>query len=292
MKTKVIMSKLIFIALFVLVIASSCSRRELELFPAEGPVNITYNWANLGDGETQPKAMKLYFYGNGTVITRESDGVAFNGMIPNGTYQVIAYNTDAVGVSYDKLDTYVGAQALVPSATKAAYLSQPLHSYGVGLGNIVVMGDSVVTEAMKPVSFVKSVTLKYIVTGEKDAVKSCTGVLNGIAEAVNIVTGEPIGKVGTVGFTPTVTAEGYASTITFFGKENSSTNVLHSYFNFVGGGGQALDIDVSAAIEGVNAATIPIHIEAYIKVTGTLNGGGFKAKVSKWTSSNGEIIVE
>jgi hypothetical protein len=273
-----------------------CTHIALETYPEEGPVNIAFNWSNLLTGDSIPAAMKLYFYGKDAVITRDCKDSVYSGKLPNGSYQVIAYNTDVTNVTYNYLDTYTGAEALAQtqnSGTKATTcLSQPSHSYGCGLGSITVLGDSVVNETMSPLSFVKKIHVKYTVTGEKQAIASCDGSLSGLALSVNIVTGRPVGNTGAVSFTSSPTGDGYESTVTIMGVSDSTTTKnLSTVLNFTGGGSQTIDVDATSALVGVNEAVIPINVNLTIAVTGTVEAG-FGATLTGWTVDTENVTVE
>lgn len=272
-----------------------CTRLDLETYPGEGPVNIAFNWSNLLAGDSVPVAMKLCFYGKDSVITRDCKDSVYRGMLPNGSYQVIAYNIDAKNVMYNQSDTYMGTEAIAQtrnSDTKAiSYLSQPYHLYGIGLGSITVLGDSVVNETATPLPFVKKIHVKYTVTGEKQAIASCNASLSGIAMSVNIASGKVSGKTGTVLFKPSSTSYGFESMVTFFGIADVSTNNLSTVLDFTGGGNQTLDVNIAAALTEVNDATIPIDVNLDIAVTGNV-GAGFGATLTGWTVDTENVIVE
>jgi hypothetical protein len=192
--------------------------------------------------------------------------------------------------------TYTGAEAIAQtqnSDTKAVtYLSEPSHSYGSGLGSITVFGDSVVSETMSPLPFVKKIYMKYTVTGEKQAVASCVGSLSGLALSVNIVTGKPVGNTGAVSFATSPSTEGYESTVTFMGISDSTTSKnLSTVLNFTGGGGQTVDVDVTSALAGVIDSEIPIDVNLTIAVTGTVEAG-FGATLTGWTIDTENVSVE
>jgi len=271
-----------------------CTHIDLEKYPEEGLVNITFNWSHLSMGDSIPTAMKLCFYGKDSVITRDCKDSVYSGTLPNGNYQVIAYNTDATNVGY-ALATYVDAQAFSQGqngVTKAiSYLAQPSHSYGIGLGSLTVFENSVVNETMLPLPFVKKIHLKYAVTGEKQAIASCSASLSGLALSVNIVTGKPVGNTGTVSFIPSSTSDVYESTVTFLGVSNSTTNDLGTVLHFTGGGSQTIKVDITSALIGVNEAVIPIAVKLTIAVTGNVEAG-FGATLTGWTVDTEDVIVE
>jgi hypothetical protein len=280
--------------LALLFLQASCTHINLEDYPETGPVNITFDWSKLTAGDSLPAAMKLYFYGDNGVLSYDCNSNEFCGSLPDGNYQVIAYNTDAKGVTFNGTDTYTGTQANVTeqNETKAVtYLSQPIHAYGIGLGKISVYGDSTVNEKITPYPFVKKIQLKYIITGNRTAVLSCSSILTGLALSVNIATGKPSGNTGAISFTPTSTNEGFESIITAFGISDTSPKTLSSVIRFTSGGSQTIDLDIASALAGVNDAVIPIEVNLNIAVTETVQGD-FGATLTGWTYDTQEVNAE
>ena len=276
-----------------LILSMSCTRRDLEIPPTEGAVNISFDWQNLYSDEDLPSGMGLYFYRNdGVTETRNCTSGGYTGTLPNGTYQVLAHNTDATGVAYRNMDTYTGAQAYATSETKATYLLQPLHAYGIGLqGTLTITGESEASATITPVSFVRKAVLKIILTGEQSAVASCVATLNGVVETVNISTGELQEETGTIAFTPSSNANGFESAVTFFGRVPGANNELTLIFNFTGGGSQTVTIDITAALENVNTAVIPIEVNANIEISGSV-AGEFQATLKDWSYTDKSVTVK
>ncbi len=284
-------NKLILPVLLIafIVAESSCTRRKLESPSGMGTVNITFDWLHLSAGETIPPGMKLCFYNsNGSVITKDCSGTGFSGALPAGTYQVLAYNTDAGGVAYRNLDKYTEAQVYTPSYTKATYISQPLHVYGIGLGSLSVLSDEKVSKVMTPAAFVKKAVIELIVTGQRSAVASTRLTLDGIVQAVNIADGTFPGGAGSLSFVPDATATGFESTVTFFGKDPATANLLTIVVYFTGGGSQIFNIDLTPKLTGV----IPINMDitVNIAITGSVTGG-FQATLSDWSVKNRDVTI-
>lgn len=291
MKKNLLNKLILLLMLFTIFVASNgCTRRKLDTPSGLGVVNISFDWKSLLAGESIPSGMKLYFYGsNGTVIIKDCIGAGFHGTLPYGTYQVLAYNTDATGVAYRNLDSYAGAQVYTPSYTKATYISQPSHVYGIGLGSLSVLSDQIINQIMTPVAFVKKAVIKFIITGQRSAVVSTRITLDGIAQTVSIADGTFQSGAGTLSFIPEVTATGFESTVTFFGKEPTTANLLTVDVNFTGGGSQTILVDLTSKLTGV----IPnnIVITANIEITGSVSGG-FQATLNDWSVKNRDITVE
>jgi hypothetical protein len=266
----------------------------LEIPPVNGTVNISFDWKNLLSGESIPSGMKLYFYsGDGNVVMKESDETGFDGILPDGIYHVLAFNSDATEVGYRNLNKYTDAEVYVPVQTKAAvYVSQPLHVYGIGLDCIAVSGVEELNRTVTPNTFVRKATIKVIVTGQKSAIVSCSATLDGIAQGVNIATGAiDQSGTGTISFVPLSTADGFESIVRFFGRVVSDTNTLKIVFNYQGGGSQVLNVDVSSALKDINTKVVEVAINVNFDVSVT-TVGEFTATLKEWSSENRQVIAE
>lgn len=287
---KPVFARLVNACLLAALLFSSvhCTRRDLETPPEESAVNITFDWKNLHPDESTPAGMRLYFYKDdgSAIMTASCDGTAFSGTLVFGAYHVLAYNADADGVAYRNLDTYAGAQIYAPSWTKAAYISQPLHAYGIGLESLTVSEGSETSAVMTPASLVKKVLLEVTFTGEASAVSSCDLTLDGIVQAVTLATGELAQETGTIAVTPTLTGSGFETLFTFFGKAPSVRNLLKLELGFTGGASQQLTLDLTTALENVNQVSAPVQVEAEIEISATAEGR-FSASVLHWTDIPG-----
>lgn len=282
------------LGLTYLLSGSSCTRRDLEIPPVDGMVNISFDWKNLLSGENIPSGMKLYFYSNdGKMIIRESNGTGFRGTLPNGTYHMLTYNNDASDVDYRNLDNYMEAEVYVPVRTKAtAYVSQPLHEYNTGVDRIVVSGVEELNQIVAPNAFVRKADIKIIVTGQRSAIASCSATLDGIAVGVNIATGVvDESGTGTISFVPLATAEGFESVVSFFGRAVSQVNTLNVAFNYQGGGSQMLNVDISSALKNINTEVVEVAVNVNFDVT-VKAFGGFTATLNGWSSVNRQVIAE
>lgn len=279
------------IAIILFLALGSCTRRDLEAPLEDAQVNISFDWSLLSKGDNQPSAMKLYFYGsNGSLIIKDATAEGFKGEIPVDTYQVLVYNTDAIRVDYINMDSYLGAKAYTPTSTKATYLSQPLFSYGTGLEAFTVLPYGTSSATMKPLPFVKKSTIRLTLTGNVSAVASCDCSLSGIAQSLQIATGALQGDEGSISFSPVANATGYESTISFFGRTKSSTNMLGVVLYFKAGGSQVLSVDITSALSKVDIYNPWIEIKLNIEVTGSAEGV-FQATLKDWIVENKEIIV-
>lgn len=269
-----------------------CTQRDLEIPATEGAVNISFDWKNLYPDEDLPSGMRLYFYRNdGVTETRDCTSGGYTGMLPAGTYQVLAHNTDATGVAYRNMDTYAGARVYAASGTKAVYLSQPLHVYGTGLqGTLTITGEKEASAGITPESFVKKALLKIILTGESSAVASCSAMMTGVVEAVSVSTGELLEETGVIAFVLSSGAGGFESAVTFFGRLPGANNELTLVLNFTGGGSQTVTVDITDALKNINTAVIPIEVNARIEVSGSVAGES-QATLKDWDYTDKNVTV-
>ncbi|MBP1593190.1 MAG: hypothetical protein H6Q12_208 [Bacteroidetes bacterium] len=286
--------KLIFLGAMIIYsfLSASCVRRDLEVPPTEGQVDISFNWKNLFPGETIPAGMKLCFFrSDGVTVVKECTGTGFSGSLPIGIYKVLAYNTDATGVAYRNTDSYSEAQVYAPSLTKGYnYISQPLHVYGIGLDLLTVSYNQDAVSEMTPVSLIKKATFQLTVTGDKSAVASCNTMLTGIVQAVNISTGQLQNDTGVVSFIPVSTSTGFESSVSFFGKVDSAPNQLETTVNFTSGGSQTIIVDVTSKFTEINTIVVPIEVKVNIEVTGTVQTG-FTAILKSWSVEDKNVSV-
>jgi hypothetical protein len=301
--------------LIVLLVNGSCTKRDLEAKPTEGKVSITFNWKNLLSGESVPVGMRLYFYGSdGTTITKDCTGTAgFSGTLPNGTYQVLAYNTDANGVSYEGMDQYATATVVtsiqtksaantsssasskgLPATRSATYLVQPGHVYAVGLGTITVSGlkEQGISLTATPLTLVRRADIKIKLTGQTTAVASCTETIDGITQKVNLTTGAvDATTTGMISYAPSAVTGGYESVVTFFGKAPSAKNILTVVCNFTGGGSQIIPTDITTALNDLSDTVVEIQLNITIDITGT-TPGNFQATLKDWRVENRNVVAQ
>jgi hypothetical protein len=273
-----------------LLFENSCTKRHLEDRPTTGDVNITFDWKNLRTGETNPAGTKLVFYGNkGTVLNGTGSGTSYSGTLPIDVYKVVVYNSDATGVSYRNLDKYDLAEIDASSYTKASYISQPGHVYGVGAEDISVQGNKTVSRTVVPACFVKSALLKINILTNRQAVTSCSATLSGLFQSVNIVSGAPRNGSGMVELSPLVSSNGFESPLSFFAKDPAAPNIVSMTFNFTGGGSQTITVDITQYLSGTISNNININVD--VDITG-ISGGSFQATLKDWNVTTPEVIAQ
>ncbi|MCI1682878.1 MAG: DUF5119 domain-containing protein [Bacteroides sp.] len=270
----------------------SCTRQELSARPSSASVSIRFNWDSLGTGDSIPAEMALLFYGSDGSLIRETGkgNESFTGSLPPGEYRVLAYNTDAVGVSYSNLDSYELASMHASPVSRADYLSQPSHAYGIGLGSFTVTPSGGTAE-LTPDNFIRRCEVNIHLRGESTAVGSCDCTLSGISRSVNLSTGELQQEDGVIFFSPEIRSDGLVSVITFLGKSEQAGNILGISLGFHSGGHQELQVDITDAMATVNVTVIPVVVDATIEVEGT-TGGIFTATLTDWSYEQGSVEVK
>lgn len=283
---------LLWIALFPLLMLSGCSKRGLEAVSDEGVVNLSFSWGKLLSGESVPSGMKLYFYASdGSVVVRDCQGTTFSGTLPTGTYSVIAYSKDATSVSFRGMDSYSSAQAYIPEYTRAAsYLSQPSSFYGVSLGTLSVSFEEDAQATLAPTPYVHKANLDMTITGARSGISSAVATIDGMASSLNLSTGTLGSEAGSIAFTPLLDKEQSSYPISFFGPVSSLPNKLSVRFDFVSGGSQTIEIDITKALSSGISLSIPIEINVNFEVTGSV-AAGFSAKVTDWSVVNKETPI-
>lgn len=186
--------------LAALVLAGGCVKRELEIRPDEGRVEIALDWG----GDTRPQTARFLFYDQAGTLVKEETGLTdgFKGMLPTGTYRVVVHNTDARQVDYRGTEKYESAEVFAqhtnysdghhPSEGIPCVL-EPQLVFGTGRLNegdeIVVKQLDTTCMTVTPVLLTKQVVFHFKVEGDATAVQSLTGVFEGVAPGIFLSNG-------------------------------------------------------------------------------------------------------
>lgn len=276
-----------------MLIAGSCTKRHLEELPAEGKVKLTFNWKKLLAGSSAPTKMKLYFYGNnGTVQSVDCGGTAFEGTLPTGTYQLLAYNTDGTQIQFKNQDSYANTQAYTPNLTRTTYINQPFFFYGTGVSELIVSSEQTDSLTIIPKPLSRLATMKFIIIGKVEHIESLQCVLSGLAQSIKIASGEAIGQDGTITFTPQSVpgTNDYQATIGFFGAIPPTINDLTVEINFADGSKGTMNLNISTALQHPDYSTI-INTNVEIDIRGDIQTG-FIAMIKDWNYTEENENVE
>lgn len=246
-----------------------CTRRELEEEePSVGSVTLSFDWMNLEAGDELPTGMQLYFYSSeGTTLSREGTSEGFTGMLPPGTYQVLAYNNDGKNVAQRNLSSYEEAEVYAPAYTRSSsYLYQPSHCYGVGLATFTVVSGDSFSATMVPRNFVRHAVIKVEAGAYADQISSCSGTLSGFSMGAYISSGKLVGEAGTLYFDTEKESTTFIGRVSFFGKDTEEQNILHIDLQMVAGSEKFLNVDITDLLKDVNTAEVAIQINVTIEV--------------------------
>lgn len=89
----------------LMLLSTSCVRRDLEEYPGEGYVSIKIDWAGSGAPSADHK-VKLLFYDAEGKLFRAVDNVTtgYEGAFPKGEYSIVAHNEDMVNADWRNRD--------------------------------------------------------------------------------------------------------------------------------------------------------------------------------------------
>lgn len=88
---------------------AGCVKRDLEIRPDEGCVEIVLDWTKAGGSS---RSARLLFYNESGTLVKEVSGVTdcFKGTFPLGNYRLLVHNTDAVRVDWRGTERYESAE--------------------------------------------------------------------------------------------------------------------------------------------------------------------------------------
>lgn len=177
--------------IFLLLVATlfvSCTKTTVEERPVDGQLTLRAAWEAQ---TTPPPGLRFYFYRTGDVpldvrmseqLIRDTDAKGFIGILPVGTYQALAVNSDVAGVNFTNMSTYQTATVEIkPETTLSA-----LHSFGTE--PLVVDGIRTIERSYVPTLLTKTLILNF---EQDEAIASLSGVLCGTYPSVLLDTGTP-----------------------------------------------------------------------------------------------------
>lgn len=306
---------LLLLLLSVLAGLQSCTQGSVDYRKDEGQLIILPDW-----GEYAPPAgTRFYFYNtDGKSPLREAEGTAegYVGMLPSGTYKMVAYNTDATQVEFQSMDKY--ETAAVHAKTNetrrpltregdARCIMQPSQLYSLALGDIKVEYQGTTERTVKPLPLTKTIRLEFKLTGDGVAdAKKVSGEIAGVYPTLLLATGKPTAESvnnspnTTTAFDVNLNANQGTAEIKVFGlhdPEGGSNyeNRLKLAVTDKNNNIRKAVIDLSDVISDViqqNGGTIPVEIPIEIQVEITLKdvtGMNVTAKPWEEDTGSGEI---
>lgn len=260
--TKIISNSL---PLILLVLFSSSCSSGAKMVPSGPNVGFTFDWHNLSSGDALPQAMHLYFYGaDGSVVIRQSNGIGFHDELPEGTYQVLAFNGDGVNIAYRNLEHYDAAEIYTPLYTRATYASQPSRCYAIGLGNITISYNDTSTIVVTPDNLVTTSSIDVEGGDFASDIVSCSGSLSGFSTAMQLVSRTLINATQQLYFDTEQQRTSYHGTFSFLGKLPEEPNVLALEFELTSGATQRVSMDITNLLDAAIQGDVSFTIEAEV----------------------------
>lgn len=301
--------KRLWLLLLCVVVTNSCVKRELEIRPTSGRLELRLNW----DETTAPDDAKLLIYKeDGTLHqSREysSGEHCFECELETGCYKIIAHNTNAEGVGYSELDNHATAQIYalnlageMPSAGES--LSEISNVYGIGVHDdgqtcTIERGRST-NITVTPVLLTKNVIFHFSVAGLQ-TISEFIGLLHGVSSSVNISTG----KSGTTScnqpFSPTLAASSskVSTVLNYIGSmyvfnlltdsdSSSGVNVIDLVITDGDGNPYNVSIDITDVLQQIiedNGGILPIDIGLELELVVNSTTAEIGAIVKPWDDS-------
>lgn len=294
---------------FVLAGLQSCTMGVVDYRTDEGKVIIRPDWS----GYDLPAGTKFYFYNtDGKSAPVEADGSAegYVGMLPSGTYKMVAYNTDATQVEFQSMEKYETASVhALPNTRRSVTrdgdvrcILQPSQLFSLALGDVEVEYLSTTEREVKPLPLTKTIRLEFKLTGDGVAdAKKISGEICGVYPTLLLATGQPTPESinncpnTTTAFDITLADNQGTAEIKVFGLhdpeggnnyENRLTLAVTDKNNNI----RNAEIDLSDVISDVidkNGGTIPVEIPIEIQVEVSLKDAELKVSAKPWVEDTG-----
>lgn len=163
---------------------SACTQLDLDHRKAEGTVAIVPVW----DALSRPASACYHFYtADGEEPVHKGEEVpaeSYSLVLPVGGYHALAYNTDALGVTFTGLERRHSAEVRLASD------AHPEGIYSWNVDNLEVPLRSTVEHKPVPRNLVKRMTLHFLITGVESSMK-LNGRLNGVYPSLLLLSGAP-----------------------------------------------------------------------------------------------------
>lgn len=184
-----------FYVLILMSIIPGCKKSDEPVpAPVDGTVRIRFGWDTLPAGMQSLEGMTLRFYpesGEGTVYEMKSDTTSFSGTIPIGSYRILIYNRPTPSIWFRGQEQFETAEAYVlPQSRAAETVEQPDWLVLASLSHCEVTEDGTSLQ-IRPEPLVRRISFRINVTDLRQ-VKSVSGLLLNVADAVRLSTGKPV----------------------------------------------------------------------------------------------------
>ena len=288
-----------------------CVKRELEVRPDEGYVEIALDWG----GDTRPQSARYLIYNEDGSLVKEVSGVTdcFKGTLPTGNYRVVVHNTDAQQVDWRGTERYETAEVYAretnyseghhPAAGVPCVL-EPQVVFGTGRCNeddgFEVIQLDTVRLSVTPAELTKTVKLHFTVESSQ-AVSSLSGILSGVAQGVFLADGrcnasspcavEYRAEAAAGGTTFRAAGAAYEAQVGIFdlvttAQSPAGTNTLHVRLSLDDGSQISGTFDITGTLKQLIAGSggsLPDDIP--VSVTLHVQGTDLEATVEPWDES-------
>ena len=272
-----------------------------------GDVTFTPDWGSL----PATSLLRFHFYpASGAVVTKDGDAAGCKATLEHGTYRVLAYNTEASGVTFENTDSYDKAAVRVTPVEvptrSSSILNLPGNIYTLSMEGMAVEkgGSSTPKSTVKPL--VSTVNLTFTVSNSS-FVKTLGGYINGVLPSLLLCTGKPdeasvasAKECGMVFDIPLNGGEGNAS-FTTLGMADPKNGSAYSCLLTLGAtttDGQEWEVtanlsNVITQVLEYNGGIFPTSEPVNLKISVNATTVGLQADVKSWDiGGKGEVIVK
>jgi len=248
-------------------------------------------------------ALQYHFYnmdGSTAYLCLSCDGNGnFSGMIPAGTYRLVATNTDAKGVQFVDMSShesaFVTSGVLTRSGSEYTLLNQPDNIYSVTLEDFTVNQGDTLSYFPESVLLTKNIRLSFTLQGNLvQQVTDINGVLHGVYSAVHLYSCTPTeeGVVNSpyyaVNFNTAQDATQWLASVNVFGLCDPEygevyRNTLTLQLTMEDESSISLEVELTDKLSDVikeNQGVIPVELSLEVSIDTTETG--LSATVKDW----------
>lgn len=299
---------------------AGCVKRELEIRPDEGYVEIALDWSKAQSS----RSARYLFYNESGALVKEVSGVSdcFKGVLPTGTYRLIVHNTDAGQVDWQGCEKYESAEVFAKEtnyseghhpAEGVPCIQEPREVFATGGCNesetVEVRRMDTTRLSVTPAELTKQVAIRFTVEVNGDAsVRALHGVLGGVSHgyfpgkgchnassscAVEFAA-SPETKAASDAYTARVNVFGLLTTA----QSPAGTNTVHVALDLDDGSQVTGTFDITPALQRILASSggvLPVEIPLEITLRMQGQGVGLSATVQPWDLSgtgSGDVTTD
>lgn len=299
---------------------AGCVKRELEIRPDEGYVEIALDWSKAQSS----RSARYLFYNESGALVKEVSGVSdcFKGTLPTGVYRLIVHNTDAGQVDWQGCEKYESAEVFAKEtnyseghhpAEGVPCIQEPREIFATGGCNesetVEVRRMDTTRLSVTPVVLTKQVAMRFTVEANGgQSVRALHGVLGGVSHgyfpgkgchnassscAVEFAA-SPETKAASDAYTARVNVFGLLTTA----QSPAGTNTVHVTLDLDDGSQMTGTFDITPALQRILASgggVLPVEIPLEITLRMQVQGVGLSATVQPWDLSgtgSGDVTTD